>query len=116
AALWRQLAITSTLVLTIGLLTLGSALQLLSWSWPTIAARFVAPYQVAILAVGCLASHQLSIQGMYFLAKWRKPLTRAAVGGFLTTAALVWGGGLFAGIDGVISGYAIGLAAVTLPL
>ncbi len=116
AALWRQLAITSTLVLTIGLFALCSALQLLSWSWPTIAARFVAPYQVAILAVGCLASHQLSIQGMYFLAKWRKPLTRAAVGGFLTTAALVWGGGLFAGIDGVISGYAVGLAAVTLPL
>ncbi len=116
AALWRQLAITSTLVLTLGLFILCGALQVLAYSHPTIAARFVAPYQVAILAVGCLANHQLSIQGMYFLAKWRRPLTRGAVGGFVTTAALVWTGGLLAGIDGVISGYTLGLAAVTLPL
>lgn len=114
--LWRQLAITSTLVLTLGLLVFCSALQVLSYSHPSIAARFVAPYQVGILALGCLANHQLSIQGMYFLAKWRKPLTRAPVSGFLTTAILVWGGGMFAGIDGVVAGYTIGLAAVTLPL
>ncbi len=81
-----------------------------------IAERFILPYQVAILAVGCLASHQLSIQGMYFLAKWRRPLARAAVCGFLVTAVMVWTGGKLAGIDGVIIGYTLGMAGIALPL
>src|SRR5690606_28094534 len=114
--LWRQHAITSTAVLAIGILAVWAVLKLLTMNQLMIAERFISPYQVAILAVGCLASHLLSIQGMYYLAKWRKPLARAAVCGFLITAAMVWTGGMMAGINGVIIGYTLGMAGITLPL
>lgn len=115
-AVWRRAAVTSTAVLAAGLLAVWGGVVLLGFVAPQFGARFLAPYQIAILALGCLANHQISVQVLYVLAKSTTPLARPAVAGFLVTAASVWLFGSTGGTDGVLIAFACGLSFVTLPL
>lgn len=114
--LWRQTALVSCGLLVTAFTSLAVVIAILPWfgqGWET---RFIQPWQVAILGVGCLANHLVALQACYVLARNANPLTVASLIGYLTTAAAVWIGGYYASTSGVVVAFALGIALVALPL
>ena len=121
--MWRHTALVSTAILAFALgalLVLISLLPYLAAVSPRIdrdvADRFLAPYQVIVLSIGCIANHLVAVQSFYVISRAAAPLVVASVGGFLTTAVAVWIGGYHFSTDGVLIAYAATMAGVTLPL
>ena len=114
--LWKRTTVISSSLLCLGfagLLVGLFGLSLFGRGWES---RFIDPMHVVYLGVGCLANHLVAIQAFYVLARGAKPFVFATVVGYLTTAALVWAGGYYWSIAGVVTGFAIGLTFVALPL
>ncbi len=114
--LWRHTAIVSGGLLLLafaGLIALIAWLPMLNRGWED---RFIEPWQLVVLGIGCLANHLVALQSFYVLARRANPLVVASVVGYLSTAAAVWIAGYFASTSGVVIAFAAGLALVTLPL
>jgi len=114
--MWRRLTMTSTGLLAFGLGAMIGGLWMLSTLYPSLADRFISPWQLTALSIGYLANHLLGAQGFYVLSKRKPPIARASVIGYSLTAAAVWWGGREYAVSGVIGGFAIGMALITLPL
>lgn len=114
--IWRRTAIISTLLLIAGFVVLTAGVASLPWLDKNIEDRFLEPWQVAVLGLGCLASHIATVQGYYVLARRANPLLAASLVGSIATAAAVWLGGYFYSTDGVVLGYAIAMCLVLAPV
>ncbi len=114
--LWRHTAVVSSALLVFAFAALTLLIALLPWIQPSLQRRFILPWQVILLSIGCVASHFASVQGFYVLSMRAKPLLRASLIGSLATAAAVWIGGYFYATSGVVSGYALAMALVLLPV
>ena len=114
--IWRRTAILSTLLLVAGFVVLTTAVASLPWLDRNIEDRFLEPWQVAVLGLGCLASHIATVQGYYVLARRANPLLLASLIGSIATAAAVWLGGYFYSTDGVVLGYALAMCLVLAPV
>lgn len=114
-ALWRRTAIVSTVLLCLGFV----ALTVLTYCLPLIrdglGRRFLTPEQVIFLAIGALANHIAAVQGFYVLAMKAKPLLKASLIGSIPTAIAVWVGGFYFSTNGVLIGYALGMALFLTP-
>jgi hypothetical protein len=77
--------------------------------------RFIEPWQIVILALGCVANHGVALQGFYVLSRKGKPFLSACLVGFGATAVAVWYGGAFWGVTGIVVGYWLGMSLVALP-
>jgi hypothetical protein len=113
---WRRLAIVSMSILAFSLASFIVALAMLPFLKLGYEARFIAPWQLAIFAMGCLANHLISTQALYVLSQCARPLTVASSIGFLSTAIAVWIGGANFGVTGLVSAYAIAMTCICLPL
>lgn len=114
--LWRRTALVSCglLVLAFAVLTgLIASLPWFSWGWED---RFIAPWQVLVLGIGCLANHAVAIQACYVLARNANPLTAASLTGYLGTAIAVWVAGYYASTTGVVIAFTAGITLLALPL
>lgn len=114
--LWRRSALISTGLLVTAL----SSVLILIWLLPLAEKgwedRFIEPWQMVILAVGCVANHGVALQGFYVLSRKGKPFLSACLIGFGVTAISVWAGGAWWGATGIVTGYAFGMLCITLPL
>jgi len=114
--IWRQTAIVSTGLLVLGLMVLaGMIAGLPMLPWENLEQRFLQPWQVLVLSVGCLANHIAAVQGFYVLSRRARPLLAASLAGSLSTAAAVWIGGYLYSTNGVIIGYALTMSLVLVP-
>ncbi len=77
--------------------------------------RFIEPWQVIMLSLGCLANHIAAVQGFYVLSRRARPLLGASLVGSLATAAAVWIGGYLYSTSGVVVGYALAMTLVLVP-
>ena len=114
--LWRHTALVSCGLLVAAftsLVLLIAVLPLLERGWEH---RFIHPWQVAVLGIGCLANHLVALQGCYVLARGANPLALATLTGYLTTAAAVWIGGYYFSNSGVVIAFAAGITLVALPV
>ncbi|MEM1067752.1 MAG: hypothetical protein AAGI63_02565, partial [Planctomycetota bacterium] len=114
--IWRQTAVVSTSLLLLGLGTLTALIALLPLLPWDVAPRFLSPWQVMVLSIGCVAGHLASLQGFYVLSRRAKPLLAASTVGFISTAIAVWMGGYFYSTNGVLLGYALAMALVLVPI
>ncbi len=106
----------SSLLLIAGFVVLTAVVASLPWLDKNIEDRFLAPWQVAVLGLGCLASHIATVQGYYVLARRANPLLAASLVGSIATAVAVWLGGYFYSTDGVVLGYALAMCLVLAPV
>lgn len=114
--LWRRSALVSTALLVSALLTataVVAGLALANRGWED---RFIQPWQMLVLAVGCLANHLIALQSFYVLSRKGRPFMAAAMIGFLSTGATVLWGGYYYSTSGIVIGYAVTTAMITLPL
>lgn len=114
--LWRRTAIVSTGLLLFGMLVLTGLISALPLAGMELEKRFLEPWQVIMLALGCLANHIAAIQGFYVLARRARPLLNASLIGSLATAAAVWIGGYLYATSGVVVGYALAMMLVLVPV
>ncbi|MGB7346566.1 MAG: hypothetical protein WBD20_20260 [Pirellulaceae bacterium] len=114
--LWRRTAIVSTALLVVACLSLMLLIAALPMLDRGIEKNFLQPWQVGILSIGCLGSHIASVQGFYVLSRKANPLLAASLIGSITTAILVWCGGYMYSTNGVITGYAIGMMLILVPV
>ncbi|HBV61471.1 MAG TPA: hypothetical protein DEF45_00465 [Rhodopirellula sp.] len=114
--IWRRTAIISTLLLIVGFVILTAGVAGVAWLDKNIEDRFLEPWQVAVLGLGCLASHIATVQGYYVLARRANPLLVASLVGSIATAAAVWLGGYYYSTDGVVLGYALAMCLVLAPV
>ena len=114
--IWRRTAILSTVLLVTGFSVLTVAVSCLPWLGKNYEARFIEPWQVAVLGLGCLASHIATVQGYYVLARRANPLLAASLIGSIATSAAVWMGGYYYSTDGVVIGYAAAMCLVLAPV
>ena len=113
--LWRRTAVVSTGLLILACTALTSLIALLPLANIGLEKRFIQPWQLIMLSLGCLANHIAAIQGFYVLARRAKPLLGASLLGSVATAAAVWIGGYLYSISGVVSGYALAMTLVLVP-
>ena len=99
-----------------GFSVLTVAVSCLPWLGKNYEARFIEPWQVAVLGLGCLASHIATVQGYYVLARRANPLLAASLIGSIATSAAVWMGGYYYSTDGVVIGYAAAMCLVLAPV
>jgi O-antigen/teichoic acid export membrane protein len=114
--MWRRSAIISTLLLVGAMIVVTGAISLLPLANRGWENRFIEPWQLLVLAAGCLANHWIALQGFYVLARKGRPFLPACLIGFASTALAVYFGGRFYGISGIVIGYALTMGLVTLPL
>lgn len=114
--LWRKTAIVSSSLLLIACITLIGLIAAMPLLGRGLEASFLTPWQTTLLAIGCLANHITAVQGFYVLAQRAKPLLAASLTGAIAIGAMVWLGGYWYSTDGVVAGYAAGMALVLLPL
>ena len=113
--IWRHTAVLSTSMLILTLTLLTFAIACLPMLGMGLEQRFIAPWQVAVLGIGCLANHIAAVQGFYVMSMRANPLLRASLIGALTTGAAVWIGGYFFSTTGVIVGYTAAMSLVLVP-
>jgi hypothetical protein len=113
---WRRLALVSVSMLAFALASFILVLALLPMLNRGFESRFIAPWQLAIFSIGCLANHLISTQALYVLSQCARPLTFASSIGFLSTAVAVWIGGSHFGITGLVAAYSIAMTCICLPL
>jgi O-antigen/teichoic acid export membrane protein len=114
--LWRRSAIVSTTLLATALvaaIALIASLRLFERGWET---RFIAPWQIAVLGVGCLANHLVALQSFYVISRKGNPLLVAALIGLSTTGLAVLLGSYWYSVPGLVCGYATAMLLVNLPL
>lgn len=114
--MWRRTAIVSTSLLVLGLTVLTCLIALLPLADLGLEKRFIQPWQVVMLSLGCLANHIASVQGFYVLARRARPLLIASLIGSIATAAAVWTGGYLYSTSGVVIGYALAMSLVLVPV
>lgn len=114
-SLWRRTAIVSTILLVLGFATLTVLTYCLPLFRDGLEKRFLNPQQVIFLAIGALANHIAAVQGFYVLAMKAKPLLKASLIGSIPTAIAVWVGGFYFSTNGVLIGYAAGMALCLTP-
>lgn len=114
--LWRRSALISTGLLIVALTSVLAIIWFLPLAERGWENRFIAPWQMAILAVGCIANHGVALQSFYVLSRKGRPFLTACLIGFGATAIFVWLGGARWGATGIVTGYAFGMLGVTLPL
>jgi O-antigen/teichoic acid export membrane protein len=114
--LWRRTAIVSTSLLVLALLVLAVLIALLPMLEMGLEHRFIRPWQVAMLSLGCLANHIAAVQGFYVLSMRARPLLRASLIGSISTAAAVWIGGYLYSTSGVVTGYALAMSLILVPV
>ncbi|MCA9132052.1 MAG: hypothetical protein KDA45_02815, partial [Planctomycetales bacterium] len=114
--LWRHTAVVSTGLLVLGMSAAGCVIALLPLAGLGLENRFIAPWQFAILAVGCLANHGIALQGFYVLSRGARPLLVASLIGYTAIAIAVWGGGYLFATYGILLGYTLTMSLVALPL
>ncbi|QDV10764.1 hypothetical protein CA51_06180 [Rosistilla oblonga] len=113
--MWRRTAAISTSILIAGFAVFILLVVVLPAIDRRFEARFILPSQIAILGVGCLASHLLAVQGFYVLARRIDPLL-ITVPGLVLAAAAVWAAGYVYSIQGIVVAYAICITLVVLPM
>jgi O-antigen/teichoic acid export membrane protein len=113
--LWRRTAIVSTSLLVMAFALLTALIALLPMVGMGLEFRFIRPWQVAMLSLGCLANHIAAVQGFYVLSMRARPLLRASLIGSISTAAAVWIGGYLYSTSGVVTGYALAMALILVP-
>ncbi|MEZ6080067.1 MAG: hypothetical protein R3C56_31650 [Pirellulaceae bacterium] len=116
ATIWRRTALVSTAILCLGMLAASGIVALLPLAQLGLERRFIEPWQIAVLGIGCLANHIVSIEGFYVLSRRGKPFLLAALTGFSSTAVATWMGGYLYSTSGIVIGYAVTTAFITLPL
>lgn len=114
--LWRRSALISTCLLVTALLSVFAVVWFLPFAERGWEDRFIEPWQIMILAAGCLANHGVALQSFYVLSRKGRPFLAACLVGFGATAIFVWLGGARWGATGIVTGYALGILGVTLPL
>lgn len=114
--IWRRTALVSTAILCLGMLAASGIVALLPLAQLGLERRFIQPWQIAVLGIGCLANHIVSIEGFYVLSRRGKPFLLAALTGFSSTAVATWMGGYLYSTSGIVIGYAVTTAFITLPL
>lgn len=113
--LWRRTALVSTSLLIVASIALTGLIAMLPLANMGLETRFIQPWQVIMLAIGCLANHIAAVQGFYVLSRRAKPLLGASLIGSLATAAAVWIGGYLYSTSGVVTGYALAMSLVLVP-
>jgi hypothetical protein len=113
--IWRRTAIVSTSLLVLACAVLTVLIALLPLAGMGLENRFIQPWQVVLLSLGCLANHITAIQGFYVLSRRAKPLLAASLIGSLATGAAVWIGGYLYSTSGVVAGYALAMTLVLVP-
>jgi O-antigen/teichoic acid export membrane protein len=113
--IWRRTAIVSTSLLIVACAVLTGIIAALPLLGMGIERRFIPPWQVAVLGVGCLANHIAAVQGFYVLSRRARPLLAASLAGSLATSAAVWIGGYLYATSGVVIGYAAAMMGVLVP-
>ncbi|MDG2222669.1 MAG: hypothetical protein P8L85_14920 [Rubripirellula sp.] len=114
--MWRRTALVSTSLLITALATLVVGIACLPLLEMGLEQRFIAWWQVAVLSLGCIASHLASVQGFYVLSQRAQPLFRASLIGAISTGAAVWISGYYYSTSGVVLGYAATMCLVLLPV
>lgn len=114
--LWRRTAVISTSLLMLGFTAFTILVALMPLANMGIENRFIQPWQIIMISIGCLANHIVSIQGFYVIARKAKPLLGASLIGSLTTAVAVWTGGYYYSTSGVVTGYAAAMMLVLVPV
>ncbi len=114
--MWRHMAVVSTTLLCVALIAATCIVAALPLCGLGIERRFIAPWQLAILSIGIVANHLVAVEGFYVLSRGSRPLLSAALIGFIATGIAVWAAGYLSGTSGVVAGYALGTACITLPL
>jgi hypothetical protein len=113
--IWRRTAIISTSLLVLAcaaLVAIVAGLPLLDMG---IENRFLAPWLVIVLGIGCLSNHIAAVQGFYVLSRRAKPLLAASLIGSISTGLAVWIGGYYYSSVGVVTGYALAMTLVLVP-
>ena len=113
---WRRTAVVSTLILAVGFCALCLGVVLLSFLAGSYEKRFLPPWQILLLGLGCLSNHITSVQGYYVLARKAKPMLIPSLIGSITTAIVVWSGGYLYSVTGIIVGYACTMTLIFLPV
>jgi hypothetical protein len=113
--LWRRSTLISLglMLLAFGLfITVVALLPLADRNWEL---RFIPPEQILVLGLGCLANHAIAVQSLYVLSRKAKPFLVPAVIGFSTTGLAALLGGYWFSTQGIVWGYALTMALITLP-
>lgn len=113
--LWRRAATVSSGLLLVAMTTLViliGCIPLLGKGWES---RFIEPWQIAVLGVGCLSNHWIAIQSFYVLAQKGRPFLVPSLIGFSLTGLAVFCGGWLYSITGIVLGYTLATCLVTLP-
>jgi hypothetical protein len=114
-ALWRRSALVSTGLMVVAMsaaIVVVGLLPLAGWGWER---RFIQPWQLAVLALGCIANHLIAVQSFYVLAQKGRPFLLPSLFGFSMTGLAVLIGGFWYSVSGVVVGYTITTALITLP-
>jgi hypothetical protein len=114
--LWRRSAVISTGMLIaamVGAIVIISSLRFAERGWEN---RFIQPWQIIVLGLGCLANHLIALQSFYVLSRKGRPFMFAAVLGFTATGIAVVTAGYHFSTSGVVCAYALATAFITLPL
>lgn len=114
--LWRKTTLISSTLLIVAFAAFIVLIVAIPLFEPQLERRFVPPWQLALLSVGCLANHLTAVQGFYVLARRAAPLLRPSLIGAAAVATGVWLGGYHHAASGVIIGYTLGMTLVLLPL
>ncbi len=114
--IWRRTALVSTAILCLGMLAAIGIVALLPLAQLGLERRFIEPWQIAVLGLGCIANHIVSLEGFYVLSRRAKPFLLAALTGFGSTAVATWMGGYWFSTSGIVIGYAATTFLITLPL
>jgi O-antigen/teichoic acid export membrane protein len=113
--LWRRSTVISlglVLLAFMALFTIVALLPLAQRQWEL---RFVTPVEILVLGLGCLANHAIAVQSLYVLSRKDKPFLVPAVIGFSSTGVAALLGGYWFSTTGIVWGYALTTALITLP-
>lgn len=113
--LWQRSAIVSSVLMVFAMSALVLILALLPFAKMGWENRFLQPWEVAVLAVGCLANHLTAAQGFYVLARKGLPFLAPSLIGFSLTGLAVLLGGCWYSSTGVVIGFALAAGVITLP-
>jgi hypothetical protein len=113
--LWRRTSLISSCLLITALAVATLVISLLPWAGRGWEGRFIEPWQMAVLAMGCAANHLIAVQSFYVLAQKGRPFLLPSLVGFSLTGLAVLGGGYWYSIGGIVTGYTLVTALVTLP-
>lgn len=113
--LWRRSTMISLGLILLGFTALFTIVALLPLAQQQWELRFISPGQIVVLGLGCLANHAIAVQSLYVLSRKAKPFLVPALIGFSSTGVAAFLGGYWFSTSGVVWGYALTTALITLP-